>query len=352
MKDKLILLIISVVISLAFAEIIFRATGKHQTYNERTDTGGYVSPFVVGFYTWYRVHPAYQKIEADNREFHTSLHFNNEGFNDQAFSTSRTCSIMIMGDSFTEGIGATRDSSYPRQLEYLIGDSSGEKGLVWNCGIGGSDIIFEYVLFRDKLLKYKPDMVIVTVNNTDIGETMLRGGFERFDKDGTTHYRKAPWFEPLFAHSFLVRRIVFDVFHYNWQFIRANEEQSAHDTAVAQLISAVDSFAILSSEKKFKLLFDFHPMQAELEKKETYFAGPFIAHCREHGYDYVDSREQFYKMGIDTANAAFLYWKEDGHFNGKGYNYLAKSVWGKVATVIGHDDPGASNRQTAKKNAE
>jgi hypothetical protein len=223
---------------------------------------------------------------------------------------------------------------------------------VWNCGIGGSDIIFEYVLFRDKLLKYKPDLVIVTVNNTDIGETMLRGGFERFHKDGTTHYRKAPWFEPLFAHSFLVRRVVFDVFHYNWQFIRANEEQGVHDSAVAELMSAVDSFAILSGEKKFRLLFDFHPMQAELQKREAYFAERFIAHCREHGYEYVDSREQFYKMGIDTTNAASLYWSEDGHFNGKGYNYLAKTVWRRLETESSQVDSGLVNLSARKRAAE
>ena len=184
MKSKLILLVISLITVLIFAEIVFRISGKYQTYTELTGTGGYVSPFEVGFDTWYRVHPANKKIEYHNEEFSASWVANNEGLNDKPFSTSQKCSIMVLGDSFTEGSGASNDSSYPRQLADLVRDSLTPSGEVWNCGVGGSDLIFEFTLFRGRLLKYKPSMVIVTVNNTDIPEVMIRGGFERFAQDG------------------------------------------------------------------------------------------------------------------------------------------------------------------------
>lgn len=332
MKGKIILLVTTAVICIVLAEIILRAMGMYATYLERTDTGGYVSPFDVAYGgSWYRVHPPNEKVHYANNEFSESWVTNNEGFDDKNFLTTDTSKkIIVIGDSFTEGSGAVNDSSYPSQLRYII-DSTLPGTEVWNCGVGGSDLFFEYVLFRDKLLKYKPEMLIVTVNNTDIYETMVRGGFERFGKDGKTHYRKGPWFEPLFAHSRLVRGIVLDVCHYDWSFTQKGQEQQLHDSAIAEMCYALDSFNVLCKAEHVQLLFVFHPMQNELEKKEKYFAGPQMAYCREKGYGYIDTREAFYKMGIDTANAGSLYWPVDGHFNNKGYNYLARSVWKKIS---------------------
>lgn len=333
MKAKLILLIISVLLCLIFAEIALRCTGKYDTYTERTNTGGYVSPFDVGYVqTWYRVHAPHEKIAYTNKEFSASWLTNNEGFNDGPFTISKKGKrIIIMGDSFTEGSGASsNDSSYPSCLRHLVHDSMPDVTDVWNCGVGGSDLFFEYLLFRDKLLKYNPDIAIITINNTDIYETEIRGGFERFGADGKTRYKKGPWYEPLFAHSHLVRGVVLDVSGHDWSYSKKSDKEQLQDSAISLLCTAMDSFATLCSARNIKLLFVFHPMKNEIEKKEKYFAGPQIAHCIKNGYDYTDSREQLYKMGIDSANAGSIYWNNDGHFNSKGYNYLALCVWQKL----------------------
>jgi len=335
MKNNLLLLLASFLVSIGVAEIVFRVIGKYPTYTERTGSGGYVSPFESGGDSWYRLRAANKKCTYKTTEYETSWLTNNEGLKDKPFSVSKNgARIMIMGDSFTEGAGACNDSSYPRQLGVILKDSLLGLNEVWNCGIAGSDIFFEFVLFRDKLLKYKPDVVIVTLNGTDINETMTRGGFERFIKDSTLQYKRAPWYEPLFAHSFMVRRFVFDVYHYNWLFIKTADEKKQNDAVIAQLCGAMDSFSVLCQKNNIKLLFAFHPGQIELEKRASYLVEPQITHCREKGYPYVDAREQFYKLGIDTAHAATLYWPIDGHFNNKGYNYLARTVWKQIAIEL------------------
>jgi len=335
MKAKLILLIITVILSLLLGEVSLRYSGRYATYTERSNTGSYVSPFDVGYVqTWYRVHTANEKISYTNKEFSESWITNNEGLNDVQFSIPKKGKrIIVMGDSFTEGSGASsNDSSYPAILRDLMRNSLSEGTDVWNAGVGGSDLFFEYVLFRDKLLKYHPDIAIITINNTDIYETEIRGGFERFGADGKTHYKRGPWYEPLFAHSHLVRGVVLDVAGYDWSFNKKNEKEKVQDSAISLLCTAMDSFATLCSMHHIKLIFVFHPMQNELEKKEKYFAGLQIAHCLKNGYDYIDTRQQFCEMGIDSARASSIYWINDGHFNNKGYNYLAQCVWQKIMT--------------------
>ena len=335
MKNKFILLALTLFISLVSAEIVFRIIGKYPTYTERTGMGGYVSPFEAGGSSWYRIHPANEKCEYSTKEYTASWLANNEGLNDKMFTTSKAGTrMMILGDSFTEGAGASNDSSYPKQLAKILKDSLAASSEVWNCGVSGSDIFFEYVLFRDKLLKYNPDMTVVTINGTDILETMTRGAFERFNEDGTVHYKEAPWFEPFFAHSSLVRRFVFDVCKYNWLFIKKADEQKVNDAVIQQLFMAMDSFANLCLQKNIKLLFVFHPGQIEVEKRDKYLVEPQITYCRKQGYHYLDVREQFYQMGIDTAHAAMLYWPIDGHFNNRGYNYFARGVWRTVAKEL------------------
>lgn len=342
MRAKFLLSLISIVICFALAEAVLRATGKYATYTERTDTGGYVSPFDVGYVTsWYRVHTPGKKIEYANKEFSAMWVPNNEGLKDVNFTTvKKGYRIMVLGDSFTEGSGASNDSSYPQQLADLVRDSLSAEDDVWNCGVGGSDLFFEYVLFRDKLLKYKPDMAILTINNTDIFETEIRGGFERFGKDGKTHYKRGPWFEPLFAHSHLVRGVVTGICDYDWSFNKRSRKQQLQDSATAMLCVAMDSFAVLCKARNIKLVFVFHPMQNEVEKTEKYFADKQIAHCVANGYDYTDARDRFYNMGIDSANAGYFYWKNDGHFNSRGYHYLARVVWDKIRPELASDTTG------------
>jgi hypothetical protein len=336
MKGRLILLIISVLVCLGSLELILRYSGRYNTYTERTHTGGYVSPFEIGYIkTWYRVHSPHEKITYKNSEFSASWITNNEGLNDLDFGMPKKGKrILVIGDSFVEGSGAgSNDSSYPRQLGHIIQDSL-SPAEVWNCGVGGSDLFFEYILLRDRLLKYIPDIVIVTINNTDIYETIIRGGFERFGHDGKTHYKENPWFEPAFAHSHIARAIVLDALHYDWSFRQRNQEQRSNDSAKLLLCTAMDSFSVLCADQNIKLFFVFHPMQNEMAITGKYFANAQIAHCIKHHYYYVDARDQFYEMGIDSASAGSIYWQNDGHFNSLGYHYLALSVWNVIADKI------------------
>ena len=322
---------ISLFVVLSFTELYCRLDGKYITPSEKNGFG-YVSLYSDNWNkTWYYVEPVYHYHAFKEKEFPVAWRSNNEGLKDKDFNIAKNdLRIMVFGDSFTEVIGADNDSSLPRQLSYLLADSFSSKTEVWNCGLAGSDPVYEFRLLRDKLLKYGPDMIIVVINSSDIQDVTIRGGFERFKADHSVSFHKGPWFEPIYARSFLARRIVHDAFRCDNQFILPCERESRKQEVYSELENAIDSFACLCREKQIKLILAFHPYQMTLDMKSPYLVMPMINYCVEKKLPYVDIKQELYRQGIDSSNARSLFWPEDRHCNNKGYYYFARSIYKRV----------------------
>lgn len=334
-KNILLALLISLM-CLSLTELYFRINGKYATYVEKTGAGGYVSPFDAGLYqSAYNLAPPHAIKKYNRNEFTVAWMANNEGLNDSDFVLAKKkIRIMAFGDSYTEGTGADNDSSFPRQLGYLLKDSLSQQTEVWNCGVSGADPVSEFRLFRDKLVRYKPDMVLVVVNASDVIDVMYRGGFERFLPDGTMRYRRGPWFEPFYARSFLVRRLVHDVFKYNWQFISPGEEVKAHANAIATLTNAIDSFAAVCSQRNIDLLIVSQPFSGQFDTTAMYENGQLISYCKGKGIPCRDIRASMRDLGWNSSNVRELYWPIDGHCKNKGYHCFAEAVWKQVAQEL------------------
>jgi len=346
MKKNILLLALTSFFVLAIAETALRFLGIYTTYPEKTGTGGYVSPYTSAQPSWYHVYLPHEHLERNGNEFTISWNANNEGLKDVDFTVpKKKIRLMVLGDSFVEGVGASNDSSLPKQLSYLLADSFEQPTEVWNCGISGSDAVYEYRLFKDKLLKYRPDMAVVVINKSDIYDAVIRGGFERFNRDGTVKNNAGPWFEPLYAHCYLVRLIVHNLFKYNWEFIPPSRLQKTEQAACDNLIAAIDSFDRAGKENNIRLLIVFHPITMKPEKGfdgkpvrvPLYHVEPLIRHCENKMIPFVEAGEQFSKMGIDSADFERLLWKQDRHFKNRGYYYFAKSIWKKVTEQLNLD---------------
>lgn len=331
MKKNLALLFAALLLSFIIAEIISRSKGKHLSYNERTGAGGYTSPFESGELGWVYCYRPYEKRYLIRDEFTESWTANNEGLKDKDISAKRGKRLLILGDSFTEGVGAPPDSSYPRILESLFklhGDTSIE---VINAGIGGSDIFFGYKLLTALEPKYKPDFVLLTCNTSDIEEHLTRGGFERFRKNNRVQYKKAPWFEPLYAHSLFVRLIVHDLFQYDYNFIPQENYSSVMREAEIGLAAAIDSFQSLCDLKKIRFAMVFHPFASELRDANSYEMKSLMERCRKRNILFVDALPCVAASGIGSDNWKDIYWESDGHFKSQGYEVLAQCVFEFIA---------------------
>lgn len=77
--------------------------------------------------------------------------------------------ILCVGDSFTYGLGATREESYPKQLEYILNKSYPQMHIkTINLGIPGYNSSQCLKALKDKFDIYKPKLILVMsgMNNT------------------------------------------------------------------------------------------------------------------------------------------------------------------------------------------
>ncbi|MFT5165481.1 MAG: hypothetical protein ACI8P3_000708 [Saprospiraceae bacterium] len=256
-KENLVnarLFIISTILFLFLGELSLWYVFKlGLSYKEKNANFYYVSPFVSTKHilatsrfthlpntTRLRVRP----------EFLYTDHFNSLGLREREISDvllgSQDVRILALGDSFTEGTGAHQDSTWLRLLEHhLQFQSPGKKILTINGGIAGSDPIFDYRRLTETFLPLKPDLVILSINNSDIFEISLRGGFERYRLGHVVN--RPPWWELFFASSLIFRGLTHAVFGYNLDLIKPSKKQRQFQEDKLHIIEAIDHFKVLAN---------------------------------------------------------------------------------------------------------
>jgi len=344
---NLVIFCFTFLLFLFIAELFFRYNGRYATFNEKYGKP-YHSLFDSDHNSWYHVYPPHGVTSQTLKEYAYSILANNEGLLDKDFTTAKTPNafrIMVIGDSFVQGMGAETDSTLPRQLEGILRSRYGSDPEieVWNCGIGNSDPYFEYKLFADRLLKYNPDYVIEVVNFTDITDVILRGGNKRFNADSSVSYNAPPWFEPLYAKSFLVRSIVHDVLRYNWLFLKPKQDAEARNQSAKMIESVLKDFEKLCIASHIPLLVAFHPGQNELEPKTEYTMQSIVNYCDSVHIPETDIRACMLTRGLAGEKAKEFYWPIDGHCNRFGYQVFAQCISAPIMQYL-----DSLNRQNLK----
>ncbi len=326
---RCIALLLSVAIFIPCAELLLRATGAYETWMEN-NKGEYASPYVE-FKSWYLTMAPNSKGTYGRPEFDFDRHTNSLGLRDKEWAEKKpegVTRIIALGDSFTEGQGAELRESYPKVLERLLV----EKGYdveVLNAGKAGSDPFFQYVLLRDKLIRYSPDLVLVMINRTDVDDIVGRGGMERFHEDGMVFPPRQPRTEPLYKQSFLYRLIHHEVLRKNSLFLSQDEMQSLQEISRSQLVDAAEMTQDLGKENGFDLMVVIQPMRSDLKKARV----PMPAVARllgERGIPFFDvtplMSERLGSAEPIKKSINKYSWDKDGHFNAAGYAILAELI--------------------------
>lgn len=110
---------------------------------------------------------------------HTS---NTKNFRQQGDSQNRQYSVLCLGDSFTEGIGAPRGKSYPCQLQQLFDHSLPGKVSVYNRGIASANTCVILESLTVDLKTTNPDIVVIMAGWANFWNMY---GFRSFAKGNT-----------------------------------------------------------------------------------------------------------------------------------------------------------------------
>jgi lysophospholipase L1-like esterase len=324
------LTIITVTICLCLIETSFILTGFKSTYLEKRYIYYYSSAYVPEKPNWFHVWDVDHDLKTGEYCYHRTI--NSEGLSDiehPAKKDSNEYRIVGLGDSFTEGDGTDVDSTWLKFLERNLTKYPLNKRLTFmNAGVCGSDPYFEYILLKEKLLKFKPDLVLVAVNNSDLTDILLRGGMERFRSDGTLQYNPAPWWEPIYATSH-ISRLFFTAMGYNDLLIKRNGHN--YSDSEAKLIEIIRNFNSLSKQENFKFILIFHPHKTDIDRKTSKLDGVIKQINSEKELEVLNLLTYFIeKEKIDSSNSQNYYWVKDGHHNAKGYAAFARGVEWKL----------------------
>lgn len=334
------LLIYSILCCMVLIEWVLVLSGYNKTYLEKI-SGFYSSIYIPSsrgwYYTWDikgRKHtiskPEYTYDRPTNSEGLPDTEWNRRGAKGQK-------RVLALGDSFTEGDGAPYDSSYPAQMIHMLRRTGDSACYIMNAGMCGSDPFYNYMQLRNKLLQYEPDIVIQSWGSGDmLTDVVVRGGLERFRSDGSVRFKPAPWWEPLYAVSYISREF-FSVLGYN-ELLRKEEatpdEIEEMNASTRQLL---DQYISLCRQHGVRLIIAFHPQKGEIiDGKYQYDFGPMLSYLHSYPEVQVADLLPLYRAYLDSTHstADSYFWHYDGHHNSKGYMLMAATTLSAIRPTL------------------
>ncbi len=237
-------------------------------------------------------------------------------------SFASTNNILLLGDSYTEGVGAPADSTIEASLEYFLNQQQLNYKVI-NGGVSGSDIVFAYQLLRYLQPVLRPKVVILNLNYSDISDIAIRGGDERFVGNNKLNYRKGMIWEYPYSFSFIFRVIVRSFFHLNPYDLTDEDYQYAKKI----ILDKTDDYIRYCNSKGIQFVLVFSPGPSELYNNYFSYNGAKEAFEQKNGY-YIIYMDGFIReeLSVNKIPLDSFYYRIDLHMRPKGNWFWGKTV--------------------------
>jgi len=165
-RKKLLLMLGSILVSLAIVEVGLRIAGYSypEFYVADANRGYALRPGMEG---WYR------------KEGAAFVRINGDGLRDRDHAKTKpanTLRIAVLGDSYTEAFQVPFEESFCAVLEQKLRECpslSGQNVEVINFGVSGYGTAQELITLRDHVWQYSPDIVLLALTtNNDISDNL------------------------------------------------------------------------------------------------------------------------------------------------------------------------------------
>lgn len=338
-KKNLLTLFTALLVSGFIGEFFLLCSGTNRTYLEVLN-GYYQSCYSTVGKTYYHSWPKpNEPHQVSKQEYSYWRPTNSLGFPDEEWPLVKSENekrVLFLGDSFTEGDGASYDSSFVSLLNPKLNNVD-KNFYLMNAGVCGSDPFFNYINLKDRLLKYKPDYVIQSLSTMDLTtDILIRGGIERFQTDGTLKYNSAPWWEPIYAVSYL-SRIFFRIAGYNELLQKNGLIHQKEALLNKQLIDLFTQYYNLCEQNNIRLIIVLRPDETEIiNNKYQYNFSQIFDYLKENtNAELIDLLPAYNKIIKENrSEVSDYFWKYDGHHNSKGYEIMAQSVYENIIPLL------------------
>ncbi len=232
--------------------------------------------------------------------------------------------ILVLGDSFTEGAGAPVDSSIPALLRRYVNAHDSDIDVL-NAGVPGNDIFFDWQMVQKLKQRYWIKQLIFIMNTTDVNDVAVRGGSERFDSNGSLHYKKGAWWEPIYAVSYIVRLCMNNALRLDYNLMTVAEQQAAQQQAIREICSlTADQIAPWARAHHVPATIVLHPLMQDMSNTwDRAGYDTLLGSLRKvPGIEVLDCRPALAAKGTPQT----LYWPHDRHFRPVGYSIIASTI--------------------------
>ena len=329
-RIKVVIVFFFLLTFLILAEITLRVIGNYKTYtekikNEYSCTYGRTLPY-------FHLHNPESEFILDHTDFKYLYTINKNGIREVDFNKEKQKTakrVLCFGDSFTEGVGAPYDSSYVRALEKQLKKKSTDFE-VYNCAVTGSDPFYNYILLKEEMIDYDPDVVTFTINNSDLTDFIFTGGLERFKVDKVVT-RKKPFFEPFFHYSHLVRFIAIEIMGYDWTLLNTKDNIKMLTNGVEEYLKLFVQINEICETKgvEFLLIIQPHPVDILYPVGMYKYLISMKENLIKNNIKYIDLLPSLAEV-MNNSNIYQYSWKTDGHYNSSGYQILGEKIFSET----------------------
>ena len=279
-----------------------------------------------------------------------------------------TTRVLLVGDSFTFGIGVNYDESWPVIAESRITNSGRNKIDLVKAGMGGLHTREEFFLIKELVEKYDPDVVVVGFLINDLQQNSLDGVIDntgdQFDAIvlRTNNQPKETFSEVL--RRYLFNRYLLDSFHLyklvqrliisiddnyvnlylatpdrgSWLRTPLNSRSSKQLEVTKTLFRLIAEYCkaremqlmVLSIPQQFQVLYSNVAKTSSDVDVAIYdrLLGQFAT---ENHFDWISTLDAFMESGVDPDD---LFYRFDGHLTPEGNEIVAKVFVERVLPLI------------------
>jgi hypothetical protein len=291
--------------------------------------GIYLSPYDQRLDTWYFLEPPNSEVTEENDEFTFTYRTNASGALAYQPKDSADLHVLVMGDSYSFGIGAPQDSSWAVQLMSLLEEQTGKIITLVNASKPGSDPFFSYLVYRDQLSHLHFDMILLGINSSDLYEVYARGGYEHFKKDGSTQTKKAPWHASVYKYSYLGRYLFKKALKIENSYLYSedNVDELIHDAQEAIGDCLFDFKSLAEDNESYFVPFVFAlPWEIVYQQKDRILTLEDRTTLADNRISIRDCMAEYYR----THPIEEYYWAQDRHYNSRGYTVMAECLLGEI----------------------
>lgn len=288
---------------------------------------------------YYYIRKPFKLYHLKAREFNFERQMRSTGFSEDEFpkeKPSGTTRILCLGDSFTEGDGADRDSTYAKFLDRSLKKKYSNIE-VFNVGRCGSDPFFDFKLLHDIMINYQPDIVLQSFTTNDLFfDMVIRGGNERFQTDSTIKRNNDYWWTPIYVFSYTARILIQSIGGYDKYLVRQDEYPEKIEKMKEKSTQLFKDYYDFTHENKIDLVVFTLPFKQHFEISENNdFNKEMSTNFSKFGLNFYNL-QPCYEKKIKKSNTKFkdYYWKYDGHHTAKGYEMMAKCLEEIVTPII------------------